>query len=873
MATLIYSPAIKVHVNTASGILDLSDDITSWQLDLRENAVHTFAFTLQNAARKYDGKILPMDQISVGLKRINWLQNFTGYLNDGSIFQAWPGTLDLTASCTLKIPQFLYWDPDIQQSLDMITKSLQPSDAASQAALGGPSNGDPGLQALIVNSLTQVVKWDKTRIHIGQIPSDWYTNLAEPVAAAIQKDTAIYQQLGGIGVINGEASGSGAAVPPGTYGSTTFDATQTKNASTILNTVAQMKPARISDISIMTLMCAMQESSLRVLYNPTVTGSQAYPNDGVSGSDHDSVGLFQQRVIYYGGVQAAQDPITSTQAFVTRLLKKVNNAAPFLDYGAIIQSVQGSADPTAYSKWQGAATALYASWQKLSAVTPATSNNPPFGTTTLVPTGTATTGSMVANVAASLIAAHTTSPIIYAEGGDDPDSTEIGSVKTLDCSSLVDWVFYHAAGKHLYSTGAGRSTAASIQSQAIPIPVDLAANIQGAVLFVGKPAHHVGISLGDGKNHVAAHMPYSDPTKDVNISPIEPGNGFNYAGLLPGVDYTGAAGNATAATQLQAQLKLAKTPTVAPPVTGDEANSIIGASDSSLTNPLQALVNGLYFNAGDDSVAGNVFTGPLALINDQPFLPWLQSLVNSSMRSFCSAPNGDFIAWFPDYFGKWGTAAVMNIEPIELQDFTVYWSDQQIVTHQYVMGNPGATAFDGDSGGVGYQSDVPSDLASLALGSSGLATMDYPEIFDAIYGTGSSKTKVSNSGSADSGFISTFLDRFGARPDVQQMPYIAKGQSEFFMALYLFIQRWAAMFTASIPLTFMPELFPGMLIKINLPTGTFQAYVQGVTHSGSFGEGGGFTTTVDVCAPSVSGGAGIDNTLLTLLPRSGPTPS
>jgi len=55
MATLIYAPGIKVHVETTAGILDLTEDIANWQLQLAENAVHVFSFQLQNAQRKYDG--------------------------------------------------------------------------------------------------------------------------------------------------------------------------------------------------------------------------------------------------------------------------------------------------------------------------------------------------------------------------------------------------------------------------------------------------------------------------------------------------------------------------------------------------------------------------------------------------------------------------------------------------------------------------------------------------------------------------------------------------------------------------------------------------------------------------------------------------
>jgi hypothetical protein len=68
------------------------------------------------------------------------------------------------------------------------------------------------------------------------------------------------------------------------------------------------------------------------------------------------------------------------------------------------------------------------------------------------------------------------------------------------------------------------------------------------------------------------------------------------------------------------------------------------------------------------------------------------------------------------------------------------------------------------------------------------------------------------------------------------------------MALYLFMQRWANQFKATIPMTFMPELWPGMILA--LPEFNFQAYIQEVVHTFQFGKGGYFTTNATVVAPA-----------------------
>jgi hypothetical protein len=215
----------------------------------------------------------------------------------------------------------------------------------------------------------------------------------------------------------------------------------------------------------------------------------------------------------------------------------------------------------------------------------------------------------------------------------------------------------------------------------------------------------------------------------------------------------------------------------------------------------------------------------------------LADLMGAAQRQFCSAPNGDFIAWFPDYFGIFNTAAKMTIEEIELQDFSVAWSDQHLVTHEFVLGsaislNTSNSASSGSDGtGVdGSFIGAGSELSMLTT--QGIASVDFPKIMEALFGLKDFDGQ-------------KFMGRYGARPDVVKMPSIQHGPSEFFFALYLFMSNWSRQWMARIPITFMPELYPGMLLQI--PAFQFQAYVEAVRHGFSFEEGGGgFRTDVTV---------------------------
>jgi hypothetical protein len=853
MSTLIYSPQIRVRVATRNhGVLDISDDLVQGTLNIRTNAVHTFSFQLQNTQRKYDGKIRPMDRIVVEMKRITWVRVFSGYLNNGPIFSVWPRVLNLSASCTLKRLQFWYWDSTAPASQKLILGQMsnngqdtsQPSHDTGNIlnettlATGGITGHDSAVRETVVRVLTEVVGWPQEKVHIAQVPGEWY-KMAEQLYASVIQKTKIPDELFGDftsgGTVGGTAIaggiGAGGTLQQGSYGGQNYSAEQAANASTIYNVAASRGlPARAAVIAIAT---AWQESNLRNL------------NYG----DRDSLGLFQQRPSQGWGTPAQlQDPTYAANKFYDALV-----AVPgweTMPVTTAAQKVQRSAFPNAYAKWE---TTAQAAVDVLSRTAPNSTANAQGGQTTPpgfgsvvgqsgAGTGVAAAGSApvgsgrnVALVATNLIQRNPPGHIRYSLGGDDHYTS--ADPRVLDCSSFVDWVYYHAVGRPWLTP---RGTAAQQQAASQRISVESAKYIKGALLFIGSPAHHVEVSLGNGKT-AAAHTDGVPLEQQVNVSPA--GNGWTNAGLMPGVDYRDAATNQAAATELG---RVINQPTAVtdPNETGTGIDaSGLGAGAGGAAGPdgnaaFNAFVN-VYVWGFQSDFSGALFQGPVALMNDEPILPWISNMMATIMRAYCSAPNGDFIAWFPDYFGLWNSAAKMNVKPIEIQDFTVEWYDQEIVTHQYVVGTPVAT-FDtrtatvaASAGGAGANSGL-----YMMLATDGVATMDFPEIFQAIFGL-----------SATQQFIDEYLDRFGGRPNTVNIPTISwHSGAEFFMALYLFMQRWANQFRAEVPMTFMPELWPGMLLV--LPDFQFQAYILEVSHSFKFGKGGGFTTTAKICAPA-----------------------
>lgn len=808
-------------------VLDLSEDLVSGSLTLRERGVHTFNFQLQNVQRKYDGIIRPMDRIVVSMSRFGQpLRTMSGYMNNGPVFSVWPRVLTLSASCTLKKLQFWFWDSQSVASQNLLQSFV--------GRAGETTAADGGLRDMVIKLLVEVVGWPSEKIHIGAIPNKWFefaSQVGDEIAkAADMKD--LIGSLGGGAAIGGSGLVSNGVLVAGVYGGESLNAEQAKNASIIFNVAADLKlPVKAPIIAIV---ASMTEASLI----------------NVNYGDRDSLGLFQMRPsMGWGTAAQVTDPIYASNKFYEVLLKIPNWQG--MSVGQAAQAVERSAFPDRYATHEAMATAAVDALLK-SAVGLNRSNAQ--GVTTGSGgvggiTSKTATGRNIASVAFSLIKSKPAGHIRYQLGNDsaynDPDP------RVLDCSSLVDWVYYNAVGRPLVPNG--RSTTYSLDATCQRISVATAIATKGALLHKG--AGHVEVSLGNSST-AGAHTDGIPLDQQVTVGPTTPSY-WTHGNLLPGINYADAATTPAAAAELQQKLGYSMTTSPAdefgPNATPGGANPGGGGG----TDPFNALLN-VYVWGFIPSSHGDVFSGPRAMMNDDPILPYVSNLLSSSMRSWCSAPNGDFMAWFPDYFDIWGITAKMNVKAIELMDFTVEWNDQEIVTHQYVIGVPVGIAFNSADGSISPSGAGESSNLFWKLNSQGVATMDFPQVFRALFGQDASEQ-----------FVKDYLSRFGGRPNMITIPAITQGRPEFFMALYLFMQRWANQFKAEVPMTFMPELYPGMILSLD--EFGFQAYITEVTHSFQYGKGGYFRTDAQVVAPArtTAGNPDDKTTVFGLLPLGG----
>jgi len=246
---------------------------------------------------------------------------------------------------------------------------------------------------------------------------------------------------------------------------------------------------------------------------------------------------------------------------------------------------------------------------------------------------------------------------------------------------------------------------------------------------------------------------------------------------------------------------------------------------------------------------------PDAFVAAEPALATISTLATAGLRVFQSAPNGDFISWFPDYFGLYGTAPSMDIYDIEIIDLKIYHDDTQLVTHVGVAGDING----GGTNGIGTAVTLADWLNTAAIMSITGQTTESADAFGMIrtlFGinpadtTGKLGAKFGFNGgnsAADQLAVTAFMNRYGMRPFVEEVPLIKSAALQNFYAIQTFYYLWSTQYNTQARFTFLPELYPGMIIK--LPEHNLQFFVQAVTHSGS--RDGGFSTDAVLTCPSL----------------------
>jgi cell wall-associated NlpC family hydrolase len=879
MKTLVYSPDVRIYIARGNKQYDVSSDIVAWSIRRVENGVSSLVFRLSNKAvpgnpkkLRYNQLFERMDRVVVWLKRIEWVQVFSGYLDAVPHVQLYPGTVNFRASCTLKRLLHTWWDPGLPASQTIFD---QPTEAQRELA-NGELALDQGIGSLLRRLLVLVGRWEATNIHIQRFPVGFFTFMTEQLRRMSPGDEAALQNfkemlLGSDTSLGpGRMAGAQQGVTMGGYtvsqpermleviravdemgmGPDTTDLAAAQGIGTAAeggkdkDDQAAWKgqqqigknwadSAMKSDAAIHCFMTIAAESAWRMLANPAIPESLGYPNDGV-GFDGTSVGLFQQQNFGEWGTLAQRMNVKASTQMFLQSLKRLdwrNMTRP-----AACQAVQRSAysNGSNYAAHEAAAIeavrAIRAGTGTVMGAPGASTNNPipimnagstPIGalpSLTLPGTGGNPIPSLpTVNGTPGLTAAATLvgKPAYDTGGALSCALAQIGKPyvwgakgpASFDCSGLMQFA-YRSIGLEI---GPDTYTQAA-QLQRIPfsnlVPGDMIQPNSG----------HVVMYVGPGQ---IVHAP--QPGDVVRMDTIYFDIGSAVCLRVPGAEFGG-----TVPTAFDLQRAMSSSNAVAGTVT----TGLNGTTSSGQTEQVaRNLFTWQFFPGQFQNGVSTQFGGYLggeekAFINDEPLIQTVISFAQAGLRNFQSAPNGDFIAYYADYFGLDGKDAVFNLEDIELKNVQIDLNDDAMATHVYIAGSMTLNA--SNSGVPGW------------IQSKGVATVENEWLFRRMTAAAPHVPGELMESGRD------IMARFGARPLSRTMTSVMQGPMEFLLAVELFMRKWAEQYSTQIETTFLPEIFPGM--RVHLVDHNLQMYVSEVTHAGDFENG--FTTSMTIMAPS-----------------------
>ncbi len=878
MKTLVYSPDVRIYIARGTKQYDVSADVVAWSVRRVENSVSSLVFRLSNKAvpgnpkkLRYNQLFERMDRVVVWLKRIEWVQVFSGYLDSVPHVQLYPGTVNFRASCTLKRLLHTWWDPGLPASMNIFD---QPTQAQIELA-NGELALDQGIGSLLRRLLVLVGNWDAKNIHIQRFPVGFLTYMEAQLRRMTPGDEA------GVKNFKEMLLGTDTSLGPGRMASMQQGVTmggyfvsQPERMMEVIRAVDEMgmgpdttdlaaaqgigtaaeggkddkdqpawkgqqaigrnwaDAAMKSDAAIHCFMTIAAESAWLMLANPAVEESLGYPNDGL-GFDATSVGLYQQQnFAEWGTVSQRMNVKASTQMFLRNLqrLDWRNMTRP-----AACQAVQRSAfsNGSNYAAHEAAAIeavrAIRAGTGTVMGAPGASTNNPipvmnagatPMGalpSVTLPGTGGNPVPSMpTVNGTPGLTAAATLvgKPAYDTGGALSCALAQIGKPyvwgakgpESFDCSGLTQFA-YRSIGLEI----GPNTTQQANNCQRIPlsnlVPGDM----------IQPHSEHTVMYVGPGQ---IVHAP--QPGDVVRMDTIYFDLNSAVCLRVPGAEFGG-----TVPTAFDIQRAMSSSNATVGTVTS-------GLNGTTSTGQTERIARNLFtyqffpgqFQNSISSSFGAAGSEEKAFINDEPLIQTVISFAQAGLRNFQSAPNGDFIAYYADYFGLDGKDAVFNLEDIELKNVQIDLNDDAMATHVYIAGSQTLNA--SNSGVPGW------------INTKGVATVENEWLFQRMTAAAPHVPGELLQSGRD------IMGRFGARPLSRTMTSVFAGPMEFLISVELFMRKWAEQYSTQIETTFMPEVFPGM--RVHLVDHNLQMYVSEVTHSGDFENG--FTTSMTIMAPS-----------------------
>ena len=714
--TFVYSPDIAVFVQTQkNGVIDLSPHIVNFQLSRVVNDVSTFTCTFDNKYAIYDRRIRRMDRIVVFMKRISWVQVFSGYVTSAPWQTVVPGDASLTAECTLKRLKHSYFDPWTLESQEIFPFFNQ-ENWYSKASVDG------GAGATIVRLLTQIALWDMSQIQIQKLPKVWLERAAKLVET-MAKNT------------EGEELSS--------------------DYQTILDAMNNLFDAMGWQGYLKKDKNWLQQTGKRV---PETAGagvgqySDAQWKDFAGKTDVNMYPIGSGNVALTGGYINSEHPEFLFNVQVDGIIVKQSFKSKDETLKDVLYLRLDAADALAK---------LLSDFKK-------------------------SKGSGSFDIEYGYLTFDEASSNFKKAAGN------LGRVETIDGE----------ANPLFLNKGA--------TSGIIP-PVNDSNFTWGTAIKI-RTNSRLSKWFNENNANFTKYGWHKIEFKVANTDLVQ--NCFEFRGSPKYWDSTGRPQDTE-----QQEFDTKKTSAGTNLSSGSPQNTF---SDTSV-------FSFMFYYPGMDWES-NILTGSRAWINDVQLLDFIKKAASASQRDFMSAPNGDFVAFFPDRLGQYSNFPTIRVRDIEVVDFKAIVSDDALVTHFISFGD-----FMVPTEAQNHNNVLDTFFTGAML------TVQQPDVLKFLLGLPANEA-------ADLG--SQMIQMFGIRPKLEKSYFIRNTAYNFAYALHKFQEYWANQWRFLAEFTFLPEVYPGMRIElVDREPNPLAVYVESVTHSGN--RTSGFTTSVAVSTPTV----------------------
>ena len=235
-----------------------------------------------------------------------------------------------------------------------------------------------------------------------------------------------------------------------------------------------------------------------------------------------------------------------------------------------------------------------------------------------------------------------------------------------------------------------------------------------------------------------------------------------------------------------------------------------------------------------NAAASQLLVGERALANDEPVWNTVKDIFNSSMRTVMAGPDGTFMAWYPDYWGVSGNTPCLLLDDIELIDLKITQSDDTFVSHQFCAGvNTGGQYLTSSGQTSDMQWALTQGVVSIESNTAALSSGVLNDVGENAISNEPSellKKLINIPEGEEWRFTRELYRRYGARPAKKQLQHVIEKPNDsgtsggtdanpqyilpFLYALYEFMRNWANQYQMSLQITWMPNIWPGMRVKV-----------------------------------------------------------